>query len=284
MKLRNYALLFLIFIYSVTFAQTPKDSLTIVGLKWETTEIQKGIVRKHIQVPELYNCVQNINIVEVDLNKRMYKSKIIVTVPYKITSEAAHEQNAIAAINGSYFNEKEENSVCYLKVDKEVIDTTIAFELSYRVNGAIFEKNGKIKIKPWEKANEKLKYNRKETILASGPLMLNEGKVCDFSMCNKKFIETKHPRSAICITKDNKLILITIDGRFPKQAEGINIPELTHLLKVLGGKYALNLDGGGSATIWAKDAPENGVLNSPYDNRKFDHYGERKVANVIVIQ
>jgi len=114
--------------------------------------------------------------------------------------------------------------------------------------------------------------------------MLNDSKVCDFSKCNKKFIETKHPRSAICITNDNKLILITIDGRFPNQAEGINIPELAHLLKVLGGKYALNLDGGGSATIWAKDAPENGVLNTPYDNKKFDHYGERKVANLIIVK
>lgn len=152
------------------------------------------------------------------------------------------------------------------------------------MTGAIIEKNGKIKIQPWIKENEMVKHNSKETILASGPLMLNEGKVCDFSMCNKKFIETKHPRSAICLTKDNKLILITIDGRFPKQAEGINIPELTHLLKVLGGKYALNLDGGGSATIWTKDAPENGVLNTPYDNKKFDHYGERKVANLIIVK
>jgi len=284
MKLKRYSFFFLVFVCSVAYAQTKVDSLTITGIKWETAEVQRGIVRKHAQVPLLYKCVQNINIVEVDLKKCHYKTSIVVTVPNKITSEAARAEQAIAAINGSFFDVVKGNSVCYLKVGKQVIDTTTAFEFSERVTGAIFGKNGQIKIKPWAKANEKLKYNPKETILASGPLMLNEGKVCDFSKCNKKFIETKHPRSAIAITRDGKLILITIDGRFPKQAEGINIPELTHLLKVLGGKYALNLDGGGSATIWTKDAPENGVLNTPYDNKKFDHYGERAVANLIVIK
>jgi exopolysaccharide biosynthesis protein len=80
------------------------------------------------------------------------------------------------------------------------------------------------------------------------------------------------------------LILISVDGRSPKQAEGINILELTHLLKVLGVEYALNLDGGGSTTLWSKDAPENGVLNMPSDNKKFDHFGERKISNLIIIK
>lgn len=283
MKLRKYTFIFIVFVYSITYAQTKQDSIAIVDAKWKITVIENGIIRKYANIQNLYSCVQNINIIELDINKRTYKSNIVIT-PRKIVSEAAKSCDAIAAINGSFFDVDKGNSTCYLKVGKQVIDTTTAYEFSYRVNGAIIEKNGKFIIKPWKKKDEKISYSQKETILAAGPLMLNEGKVCDFSTLNQKFITTKHPRTAICITKNNKLLFITIDGRFPGKAEGINIPELTHLLKVLGGKYALNLDGGGSATIWAKDAPENGVLNTPSDNKKFDHYGEREVPNLIIIK
>lgn len=284
MKSKFIFILYLLLYLPFASAQTEKDSITIAGINWETTQIQKGIVRKHAQVPSLYNCVQNINYVEVDLKQSKTATKIIITVPNKITSEAAKASNAIAAVNGSYFDVVKGNSVCYLKVGKQVIDTTTAAEFAERVTGAIHEKNGKIRLIPWSKTIEMTNKINKGTVLASGPLMLNEGKICDFSLLSKKFITTKHPRCAICITKDNKLLLMTVDGRFPGQAEGINIPELAHLMKMLGGKYALNLDGGGSTTIWTKDAPENGVLNTPYDNRKFDHYGEREVANIIIIK
>lgn len=121
MTLKNYCLFLSIFIYSGIYAKTVSDSLTIVGLKWETTNIQKGIIRKHVQVPLLYNCVQNINIVEMDFRKRHPDTRIVVTHPKRITSDAARSANAIAAINGSYFDVQKGNSVCYLKVGKQVI-------------------------------------------------------------------------------------------------------------------------------------------------------------------
>ena len=81
-------------------------------------------------------------------------------------------------------------------------------------------------------------------MLASGPLMLKDGEYYDWSQCNANFIETKHPRSAVCLTEEGKILFVTVDGRSPENAVGINIPELAHLLHVLGGKDALNLDGG----------------------------------------
>jgi exopolysaccharide biosynthesis protein len=44
------------------------------------------------------------------------------------------------------------------------------------------------------------------------------------------------------------------------------------------------MDGGGSTTMWVKNQPDNGVVNYPSDNKKWDHYGERKVANVILVR
>ena len=41
------------------------------------------------------------------------------------------------------------------------------------------------------------------------------------------------------------------------------------------------IDGGGSSTLWTA---QEGVLNHPYDNRRFDHEGERGVPNCIVVR
>ena len=124
---------------------------------------------------------------------------------------------------------------------------------------------------------------RKGSVLASGPLMLKDGEYYDWSQCNANFIETKHPRSAICLTEEGKILFVTVDGRSPENAVGINIPELAHLLHVLGGKDALNLDGGGSTALWLSGAPEEGIVNFPCDNRNYDHQGERKVANFLYV-
>ena len=42
-----------------------------------------------------------------------------------------------------------------------------------------------------------------------------------------------------------------------------------------------DLGGGGSSTLWTA---QEGVLNHPYDNRRFDHEGERGVPNCIVVR
>ena len=61
----------------------------------------------------------------------------------------------------------------------------------------------------------------------------------------------------------------------------INRYKLT--IRVLGGEDALNLDGGGSTTLWLSGASDNGVVNYPCDNGRFDHAGERKVPNILYI-
>lgn len=267
----------------IAFAQTENDSITIVKANWKTTVVQDGVVHKHANIQNLYGVTQNINIIEIDTKKKNLKLAIADALPNETTSELAIKNKAIAAINGSYFNVKEGYSVCYLKFGKNLIDTTTVLEMTKRVNGAISERKGKMDIIPWSKQIELNNKSKNKNILASGPLMMYKGQICNFSDREQKFVDTKHPRTAIAITKDKKVLLITVDGRFPNQGEGINIRELAHFIRVIGGKHALNLDGGGSTTMWHQAAPENGVVNSPYDNKKFDNWGERKVANIVYV-
>jgi hypothetical protein len=58
--------------------------------------------------------------------------------------------------------------------------------------------------------------------------------------------------------------------------------ELAHVMKSIGCDNAINLDGGGSSTLWGAGEPFSGVLNYPSDNGAYDHLGERACANALV--
>jgi exopolysaccharide biosynthesis protein len=101
---------------------------------------------------------------------------------------------------------------------------------------------------------------------------------------SESFYNKRHPRTIIGVSKNakgraEKVFFIVIDGRFPAQADGATIKECADIAYFLGCDEALNLDGGGSSTIWST---LTGVINHPYDNRVFDHEGERRVPNIII--
>lgn len=262
--------------------QTTADSVAIVSAQWKITVSSDGLVHKRAFVPSLYNGPQHINLVEIPAGRKLHFG---VGVSEKMIpiSRMAGERQALAAINGSFYDMGKGNSVCYLQLGKEVIDTTTTEEFKLRVTGAVYTHKKKLRILPWSREIEKNFRKKKGAVLASGPLLLEDGKNCSWTMCDSSFIATKHPRSAVFTTRDKKTVLITVDGRAKGKAAGVSIPELTHLIRILGGDDALNLDGGGSTALWMSQASDNGVLNCPSDNGKFDHRGERNIPNMIYV-
>ena len=264
-------------------AQSVADSLAILTSKWETYAPHKGVVHKSIRFDNLFGSPQSINLIEISRSSKL-RFAVAHDNSLRHTSDMAQQHNAVTAINGSYYNMREGNSVCFYNIDGEVIDTTSNSEFKNRVNGAIHELKGEIKIIDWNKEIEANYKGKRGTVLASGPIMLEDGHLSDWSACSQNFIDTRHPRSAIYIKNDGTVVFITVDGRSEGNAAGVSIPELAFLIRVLGGKDALNLDGGGSTTLWLKGAPDNGVLNYPSDNKRFDHMGERAVSNIFYVK
>ena len=273
----------LILCTTLAFADGKQDSILIVKADWATKTTAEGLTHKQAQIKGLFNSVQSINLIEIPRSAKR-KIGIAGNEGMKKTSLQATEKEALAAINGTYYNMKVGNSTCFYKINREVIDTTLNGEFKNRVNGAVREVKGKIKIIDWNKEIETNYKRNKGTVLASGPIMLENGRISDWSACGKSFIDTRHPRSAIYTKKDGTIVFITVDGRSEGNAAGVSIPELAFLIRILGGKEAINLDGGGSTTLWLKGAPDNGVLNYPTDNQIFDHTGERSVSNIFYVK
>jgi hypothetical protein len=87
------------------------------------------------------------------------------------------------------------------------------------------------------------------------------------------FSDRRHPRTAVGITAQGKLLLVTVDGRQPMSG-GMTLYELAQVMKQLGATDAINLDGGGSTTLAVRGGL---VLNSPSEGK------QRPVANAVVV-
>jgi exopolysaccharide biosynthesis protein len=87
--------------------------------------------------------------------------------------------------------------------------------------------------------------------------------------------DVKHPRTAVGYTKDHKLIILVIQGRFPGLAEGASIAQEAVIFRDLGCYEALNLDGGGSSCL---------LINGKTTIQPCDKEGQRPVPSVLLIQ
>ena len=88
------------------------------------------------------------------------------------------------------------------------------------------------------------------------------------------FAETRHPRTMIGVAEGGAIWLVTIDGRQPKLSSGMSLKELQSLARRLRLVDALNLDGGGSTTMWVTGK----IVNSPSDAA-----GPRKVSDALLV-
>ena len=97
-----------------------------------------------------------------------------------------------------------------------------------------------------------------------------------------------HPRTAAGVTAEGKLLLITVDGRYPLHSIGVTHHELADILVRWGAKDAINFDGGGSTSfVMANPKAEKNdprVLNVPCDPLPPHVHGkERPVANSLAV-
>lgn len=265
-----------LYIYKYNIAAN--DSIGIVD-SLASQNVAEGIIWKK-SFSNIFNSNQSINVVEVDLNANYSYSPGIAysTTTFKKTSSFCMENDAIVGVNGSYYETG--GSKDFLKVNGVVINVGRPDNWSEIINAAFVFNSSGISLIKLANGNITAASLKEDNILVSGPMLVQSGKSLSF-LHTGTHTTSRHPRTAIGITEDNKILFVTVDGRYPSKAAGMSMKELGFLLRILGAKDAMNLDGGGSTTLYIKD---HGVVNYPSDNEKFDHAGERSVANAIYMK
>lgn len=111
--------------------------------------------------------------------------------------------------------------------------------------------------------------------LGAGPRLVKAGREYipfTWEWFSSTLLHKRAPRTAVGITRSGKLIFVTVDGR-SRANTGMTLHELAQLLVRLGAREALNLDGGGSATMVVGGR----IVNDPSDGE------ERLVASALVV-
>lgn len=93
-------------------------------------------------------------------------------------------------------------------------------------------------------------FDKYTEILQAGPLLIKNGANSpNVENIHTNVINRRHPRTVVG-TDGSKVMWVVVDGRSSMHSVGATIEETRALCKKLGMRTALNLDGGGSSSIW----------------------------------
>ena len=102
------------------------------------------------------------------------------------------------------------------------------------------------------------------------PMLVRDGAVvakpCPGSFCGK------NPRTAIGLTGGGRILLVVVDGR-RKGSQGVTLAKMGQIMRGLGARFALNLDGGGSSTMVVKGK----IRNVPSEGK------QRRVSSAVLV-
>jgi hypothetical protein len=127
-------------------------------------------------------------------------------------------------------------------------------------------------------------------LLQAGPLLVSDGRRAirdddddteGFSAASHQFDSDitlgRYPRAALAMAGD-RLLAVACDGRTRRDA-GMTLPELADALIALGASEALNLDGGGSASL----VYAGRLRNRPREEHGVDLLDGRLILSAIVL-
>lgn len=194
-------------------------------------------------------------------------------------SRIGAEQGALAAMNAGFFDTGP--GTCppldLVKADGEVLSYNRLTGAAQRSVGWTEDRETLVawvdKDRDWPAVVDGL--GAYPSLVTAGTIRLEPDRDTDF-------FDGRHPRTALGVKADGTVLLVVVDGR-TAAGVGMTLTALAQHMLNLGAVDAVNLDGGGSTSLWLRDQSINGVVNHPSDNGAADHFGERAVSDILLV-
>ncbi len=254
-----------------TKARSASVEQAFEAARWVEDEVGIGVTWKRAHFDVLFGAPQSLCVLHVERPGRERHLRFLAPEPFATVStlEQATPAGAVAAVNGGFFD----------------VSTGTPFGLLIQ--------NGELRLEQDAERTVAIGVDRRERVhiedrppgtwkgmrhaRGSWPLILRKGKPVRPGGWGVR--DKRHPRTAVGLTSKRAVVLVTVDGR-NERAAGMTLLELATTMRALGCQTAMNLDGGGSTTMWLRG---RGIVNYPCDNQRFDHGGARAVADVLCV-
>lgn len=297
--------------------------VTPSGDGWTSVTVRTGITYYAFSGTDpVTGSAQNVCAVDLDLSNPDYAVKLVYTNPSATVSAVHKAQNAIATINGGY-----EAGSIFIRAggkDRSALPNTVIGStgvLNWKSEAGFFgdcarslhiAKAGELR-RPYVQPStseisaliseqRRFYYNSTEAdVISSSPMLIDDynpvGETfVDYTISNWSKLNTeepqyhqrhRHPRTAIALTENNHFIMLVVDGRQSKFAEGMSARELTQFfVKNFNPQYALNMDGGGSTAMCVEGLGDSNthIVDVPINDNKKGNERARDTQFVIVEQ
>ena len=244
---------------------------------WTEVEVEPGVTWSRLRSPDLHGGDQTISVLRVaaaaptDIQPHDHDGCLSVPA-------AAADLDAFAAINAGFFA-----SGCapldLIKADGVLYAANTCTGSAQRTLGWT---PGHPRQFAW--VDSGADWPEVSDAVGSHPSLVTGGQVeVDPNDPSNSFYTSRHPRSAMGLTAEGDLLLVTVDGR-TSAGDGMTTDQLAQFMIELGAVDAANLDGGGSTTMVVRDCWVGDVVNHPSDNGAADHHGERSVSDGIYLR
>ncbi len=198
-----------------------------------------------------------------DTYGRNYKEK---------TSVMATRKEAIFAINGDYYGFRDigfvvRNGIVYRITprpadadDAVILKDNGTMQTFEEVNTSLQTLNS---LQPWQ-------------VWSFGPVLINQSAIVVTPSTKVPYELSSNPRTAIGQINDDQYMFVVSDGRTSESA-GLSVYELASIFDEYNARFAYNLDGGGSATMWFHGR----IINKPVNSGST--ISERSISDIVYV-
>lgn len=250
---------------------------TWIGDAWTESEPYEGVVWRAKRYADYAGGPQVVHELLVDPLNPALRIEAHRSSGCQTIGAMAAQLGAVAAINGGYFTTGCA-PVSLLKHEGNLLGTNAVARSAFGLSAAGDPLVALVGVgADWPAASEA--HGGGPRLVAGGTALTSNADYAAEGISSASFIAA-NPRTIAGIRGDGRVSLVGVDGR-RDTARGMSLPQLATWSVALGHVDTVNLDGGGSTTVWLRDATPNGVVNYPSDAGDVEtaaHGGSRGVS------
>jgi hypothetical protein len=238
---------------------------------WCVDTVAAGVVWRHATLAIQDSSLETVlvNVVDVDLSLpgvSVHPTRSRDSTYETVSSLGGRTPSALAGVNGGFFLYEGSDDICgacsggacpAYRASSLLQIADSAFSTNCRTARSTLGMDGrggaKIAVIPADSA-----WSGMPSAIGAGPTLVSGGRPNVSTGQDFPWIYQAHPRTAVAIDGRGHLLLVTVDS------PGLTLPGLANFLAAsLGAGEAMNLDGGGSTTLWIAGQGTGGVVNCP---------------------
>jgi exopolysaccharide biosynthesis protein len=244
------------------------DQNKIVTYAWTSHTVKPGLTYKTGELTLFGTDLRRIFILDVTLNESNTLGIGFTTTDVN-TVTMCNNYSATVGVNAGYFPYMgSSNKDPYIRINSVAVQNGQTGVSPLFTNSALLINNNVATVRKFSESGNNLNpvaaaipIAQAQNIIVCGPMLITSGVLETLNM-SEGHNNSLTGRTGLGVNSDGKRVFMVVADT-GGSVKGITTPQLAKILQALGSVNAMNLDGGGSSTMFVKNQGDNGRVNFP---------------------